>query len=161
MQTPKMQTDDTADSSSTEQANEAFPIQGMPNDNSAQTESNWPLYAYGHGNIETFSANNNRGCVARDDSDYAALHFAETIEADVVGLQEVESITALFIGIPASDWDAIISSRPHSGGYRCRQNGKTSTPQKSVLRLKRGQLSPYNADNFSELAVNNSVYAMV
>ncbi len=151
--------DDTADSSSTEQSNEAFPIQGVPNDNSAQTESNsgqtLRLVTW---NIEHLAANNYRGCVARDDSDYAALQaFAETIEADVVGLQEVESITAIHRVFPASDWDAIISSRPHSGGYRCRQNGKTSTPQKVGFAIRKGVNYRHAiADNFSELAVNNS-----
>ncbi len=109
-------------------------------------------------NIEHLAENNNSGCYPRDDADYEELRsFAKTLNADVVGLQEVESAAAVNRVFPESEWHVVMSNRPHNGGYRCNQNGKQSTAQKVGFAVRKGiNFRHDSSDNFSDLAINNS-----
>ncbi len=106
-------------------------------------------------NIEHLAENNGEGCVARSDADYAKLRaFAESMDADVVALQEVESVKAVARVFPENEWTIILSDRPDSGSYDCRGSGRPSTQQKVAFAIRKG-VEFEGVDNFDELALNN------
>lgn len=106
-------------------------------------------------NIEHLAENNGEGCVARNDEDYAKLRtFAESMSADVVALQEVESVKAVARVFPESEWEIVLSDRPDSGSYECRGSGRPSTQQRVAFAVRKG--IPFEKiENFKELALNN------
>ncbi|MBO6546814.1 MAG: endonuclease/exonuclease/phosphatase family protein [Balneolaceae bacterium] len=106
-------------------------------------------------NIEHLAENNGEGCVARDESDYVKLrNFAATMDADVVALQEVESVKAVARVFPENEWDIILSDRPDSGSYECRGTGRPSTQQKVAFAIRKG-VEFENMGSFDELAIGN------
>lgn len=106
-------------------------------------------------NIEHLAENNGEGCVARNDEDYAKLRsFASTMDADVVALQEVESVKAVARVFPESEWDIVLSSRPDSETYECWGNGRPSTQQKVAIVIRKG-IEFETLEDFSELAIGN------
>jgi predicted secreted acid phosphatase len=106
-------------------------------------------------NIEHLAENNEEGCVARTDQDYEKLRsFAATMDADIVALQEVESIKAVARVFPESEWEIVLSDRPSSGSYECRGSGNPSTQQRVAFAVKKG-IKFEKIDSFKELALNN------
>ncbi len=106
-------------------------------------------------NIEHLAENNGEGCVARTEQDYAKLrNFAATMDADVVALQEVESVKAVARVFPESDWEIVLSDRPSSGSYECRGSGRPSTQQRVAYAIRKG-IEFEKIDSFKELALNN------
>ncbi len=106
-------------------------------------------------NIEHLADNNGEGCVARDEADYAKLRsFAATMDADVVALQEVESVKAVARVFPQNEWDIVLSNRPNSGSYECRGSGRPSTQQKVAFAIRKG-VEFENVGGFDELAIGN------
>ena len=104
-------------------------------------------------NIEHLAEQNGTGCVPRTDQEYARLRsFAETLEADVVALQEVESVGAVARVFPEEEWDIILSERAASRSYECRGSGNTSTQQRVAIAVRKG-ISYENVGSFEELAL--------
>lgn len=90
-------------------------------------------------NMEHLAENNGEGCVPRHDSDYFKLRdFAKTLKADVVALQEVESVKAVARVFPEKDWHIIVSDRPASESYECYGNKQNSTQQRVGLAIRKG-----------------------
>nr|WP_269783545.1 HAD family acid phosphatase [Marinibactrum halimedae] len=108
-------------------------------------------------NIEHLAEKNGQGCRARDDADYQQLQtFAATLKADVVALQEVESKKAVERVFPKKEWDVIISPRPDTEPYDCREAGQKSTTQRVALAIRKGVGYDYDPDdNFEEITVGN------
>ena len=70
-------------------------------------------------NLEHLADADGEGCVGRTGADYEAIaRQAAALNADVVALQEVENAAAVRRVFPASDWDAVVSSRPPIGNPR-------------------------------------------
>ena len=88
-------------------------------------------------NIEHLAENNGQGCKARNETDYEQLkEYASNLKADVVALQEVESAKAVSRIFPEDEWQIIISDRPDSQTYTCRESGLTSTQQKTAFAVR-------------------------
>lgn len=89
-------------------------------------------------NVEHLAAKTGQGCKARSEADYAELkNYAERIKADVVALQEVGSADAVARIFPTNQWQIVMSDRPDSDVYTCRDNGRTSTQQKVAFAVKK------------------------
>ncbi|XWN38153.1 MAG: HAD family acid phosphatase [Balneola sp.] len=115
-------------------------------------KSNYRFVAW---NIEHLAENNEEGCVARSDQDYEKLrNFAATMDADIVALQEVESVNAVARVFPENEWEIVLSDRPSSGSYECRGSGRPSTQQRVAFAVKKG-IEFEKIDSFKELALNN------
>ena len=127
-------------------------IQAQSTNESEKTDSEYRLVAW---NIEHLAENDGEGCVARSDQDYEKLrNFAATMNADVVALQEVESVKAVARVFPESEWEIVLSDRPSSGSYDCRGSGRPSTQQRVAFAIKKG--IPFEkVESFKELALNN------
>lgn len=107
-------------------------------------------------NMEHLAENVGAGCKPRTEQDYLALQkYAETLNADVVAVQEVESAKALAKVFPESQWRYQVSERPSTKGYECRgMDGQISTPQRTAIVVKKG--INYTANpSFTEVAVSN------
>ena len=90
-------------------------------------------------NIEHLAASTENGCKPRTAAEIEALQaYARTLDADVIGLQEVDSIEAIALIFPESEWQLFLSDRPDSEPYTCRQNGLTSTQQKVGYAVRKG-----------------------
>ncbi|MAD88449.1 MAG: endonuclease [Pseudoalteromonas sp.] len=88
-------------------------------------------------NIEHLAENNGQGCKARSEADYKKLKaYASNLNADIVALQEVESAKAVARVFPEKEWQIIISDRPDSQTYTCRESGLTSTQQKVAFVVR-------------------------
>lgn len=89
-------------------------------------------------NIEHLAEHKGAGCVARNASDYEALReFAATMNADVVALPEVENIAAIARVFPLDSWEIILSERPNSEHYICRQWPYFHSTKSSICYSKR------------------------
>lgn len=109
-------------------------------------------------NVEHLAEKNGQGCRSRNDDDYEQLRrYAKTLEADVVALQEVESIKAVHRVFPAKQWDVIISERPNKGEPRmCREGNNTITPLKVAIAIRKGVDYSYDpGSQLSELGLAN------
>ena len=105
-------------------------------------------------NMEHLAENFGEGCVPRVEEDYAAMRdFAQTIKADVVALQEVESAKAVARVFPEEDWNIIVSDRPASRSYDCRGNDQKSTQQRVGLAIRKG-VNYQEVGGFKELALD-------
>ena len=88
-------------------------------------------------NIEHLAEQNGQGCKARTDVDYEKLKaYASNLNADIVALQEVQSAKAVARIFPEKEWQIIISDRPDSQTYTCRESGLTSTQQKVAFAVR-------------------------
>lgn len=80
-----------------------------------------------------------RGCKPRSEEEIKKMRdYAKSLNADIVGLQEVGSIDALALLFPESEWQLFISERPDSESYECRKTGFQSTQQKVAYAVKKG-----------------------
>ena len=81
-------------------------------------------------NLEHLAETNGEGCRPRGEADYAELRaYAERLDADVIALQEVESLAAAHRVFPADEYTIEMSTRP--GNVRdgfCRRDA-TSGPR--------------------------------
>jgi endonuclease/exonuclease/phosphatase family metal-dependent hydrolase len=107
-------------------------------------------------NIEHLADDIGKGCKPRSEDDYAKLSaYAQTLNADIVALQEVQSEVALQRVFPASDWQYVVSTRPDNEAYECRGlDGLFSTPQRTAIVIRKGVNYKKN-DDFTELALDN------
>ncbi|MEC8458503.1 MAG: endonuclease/exonuclease/phosphatase family protein [Bacteroidota bacterium] len=105
-------------------------------------------------NIEHLAEENGAGCIPRHDSDYVKLKkFALSLNADVMALQEVENIEAVARVFPRNNWNIILSERPASKTYSCRNSGFESTQQRVAIVIRK-DLSYTSLGSFEELALN-------
>lgn len=105
-------------------------------------------------NMEHLAENAGEGCLPREESDYEAMRvFAAGLEADVVALQEVESVKAVARVFPHEEWNIIVSDRKASRSYDCRGNGQKSTQQRVGLVIRKG-VKYDEVGRFKELALD-------
>lgn len=89
-------------------------------------------------NTEHLAAHDGAGCKARDTESYSQMRqYAQSLDADIVALQEVGSFAAVERIFPASQWQIIMSSRTDSPSYTCRENKLASTQQKVAFVVKK------------------------
>ena len=105
-------------------------------------------------NMEHLAENVGEGCLPREESDYEAMRvFAASLQADVVALQEVESVKAVARVFPEEEWNIIVSNRPASRAYDCWGNGKKSTQQRVGLVIRKG-VKYEEVGEFKELSLD-------
>lgn len=105
-------------------------------------------------NMEHLAENVGEGCVSREERDYEQMRiFAQGLEADVVALQEVESVKAVARVFPQKEWNIIVSDRPASRTYDCRGNGQKSTQQRVGLAIRK-DVKYQEVGGFKELALD-------
>lgn len=105
-------------------------------------------------NVEHLAFPQTLGCKPRGDAELNALsEYAESLDADIVALQEVSSIDAVKQIFPEQEWQFVISGRPNSEPYVCRESGFTSTQQKVAFAVKKG-IDIKQVEDFSDLALN-------
>ena len=89
-------------------------------------------------NVEHLAYPITQGCKPRTPEELEGLKaYAESLDADVVGLQEVGSAEAAALLFPADNWQIIMSQRPDSEPYTCRRTGFTSTQQKLAFAVRK------------------------
>ncbi|WP_172449368.1 HAD family acid phosphatase [Bowmanella denitrificans] len=78
------------------------------------------------------------GCKPRSNAQLSAMRrYTASLDADVIALQEVDSKQALRLIFPDLHWRLILSDRPDSQPYQCRENGDLSTQQKLAFAIRR------------------------
>ncbi|MCV2884168.1 endonuclease [Aestuariibacter sp. AA17] len=105
----------------------------------ASGEDAVPLHIYTW-NIEHLALQNGQGCRPRTQQDYDALKaFAETLDAHIVAVQEVENSAALARIFPENHWHIEMSFRPPSqSNSRCRGTNNVFTDQHVGFAIKKG-----------------------
>ena len=106
-------------------------------------------------NVEHLAYPIDLGCRPRTQGELNELKaYADALEVDVIGLQEVASAQAVELLFPSKDWTVIMSERPDTEGYTCRDNGNNSTQQKVAFAVRKGltvesveQLDDFGLDN--------------
>jgi 5'-nucleotidase (lipoprotein e(P4) family) len=89
-------------------------------------------------NVEHLAYPINTGCKPRSEAELQALRtYARNVNADIVALQEVASKEAVHLLFPENEWTVIMSSRPDSQVYHCRESGALSTQQKTAIAVKK------------------------
>ncbi|MEC4087281.1 MULTISPECIES: endonuclease/exonuclease/phosphatase family protein [Pseudoalteromonas] len=89
-------------------------------------------------NIEHLSASDNTGCKPRTAKDIQALkQYAQSLNADIIALQEVASASAVRQVFSEKDWHVVMSDRADSKTYTCRKSGNNSTQQKIAFVVKK------------------------
>ena len=103
-------------------------------------------------NIEHLAEDNLAGCKPRTAVNYEQLkRYALSLNADIVALQEVESIQAVSRIFPTNKWQIVLSDRPHSEAYVCRGSERTSTQQKVAFAVK-NSLEVTNVEHLKALS---------
>lgn len=106
-------------------------------------------------NVEHLVFPSDSGCRPRDTEEINAMaSYIQAVEADIVALQEVASIEAMEQIFPTSEWQLIISARPDSEAYECRENGRTSTQQKVGFAV-RNSIDIKQVENLDSLGLDN------
>lgn len=107
-------------------------------------------------NMEHLAEQNGKGCVPRYDSNYTKLrNFTESLQADIVSLQEVENMAAVYRVFPESDWTIILSQRPTSQTYSCRGNNQESTQQRVAIAVRKGIVFQ-DLGSYKEIAIDRN-----
>ncbi len=89
-------------------------------------------------NVEHLAYPIDSGCKPRTTEEVKALkQYATSLNADIVGLQEVGSAEAAHLLFPANEWRVIMSDRPDSESYECRDNGNVSSQQKVAFAVRK------------------------
>jgi len=89
-------------------------------------------------NMEHLAYPSNTGCKPRSQQDILKLKgYVKGLDANIIGLQEVASHSALKAIFPDKEWQLIMSERADSPIYECRKNGLTSTQQKVAFAVKK------------------------
>lgn len=101
-------------------------------------------------NVEHLAYPIHSGCKPRTPKELEQLKsYAQSLNADVVALQEVASLEAAALLFPPEQWKIIMSTRPNSEPYSCRGSGNTSTQQKVAFavnkRVKVNNVTPLEA----------------
>ncbi|XOV78102.1 MAG: endonuclease/exonuclease/phosphatase family protein [Aestuariibacter sp.] len=87
-------------------------------------------------NAEHFAFPIDAGCKPRTDAEITAMQdYAKSLDAKIIALQEVASEQALRLIFPEDKWQLVLSERPDSPTYECRESGFTSTQQKVAFAI--------------------------
>lgn len=106
-------------------------------------------------NMEHLAYPANLGCKPRDSETIKAMQaYAKKIDADIFALQEVASKEALATIFPEQDWQLLVSERPDSKSYVCRESGFDSTQQKVAFAIKKS-VSVKKISHLKALALDN------
>ena len=106
-------------------------------------------------NVEHLAYPITAGCRPRSPLEMDALRaYAHRLEADIVALQEIGSIEALEQVFPVSEWQLLLSERPDSDPYECRDNGQPSTQQKVAFAVRNG-IEVTQRGDVAELGLGN------
>ncbi|HAS6900124.1 TPA: hypothetical protein I7286_08745 [Vibrio parahaemolyticus] len=117
-------------------------------------------------NMEHLAVENDKGCMPRVSKDYLKLKkYAETVDADIFALQEIQNVDALKRVFDTNKYTLIISDRPETKPYDCKvwdeklkkkvKTGKKSTTQNVAWAVKKDIKYKYSAsDNIRELDLN-------
>lgn len=92
-------------------------------------------------NLEHLAEADGAGCRPRTESDYKKLRaYAAALNADVIGLQEVENAAAAQRVFPAEAYDVVMSDQPYPvAQVPCGQDGaRVLTPQRTGIAIRRG-----------------------
>lgn len=92
-------------------------------------------------NMEHLAERDGTGCRPRSEADYEAMRaFAETLDADVVAFQEVESVAAAQRVFPPAHFDVLIEERTAVRSGPCRgRDGLFIGPQRTGFAIRKGQ----------------------
>lgn len=89
-------------------------------------------------NVEHLAFPADTGCNPRTGAQLDALRdYADGLEADIIGLQEVASLEAANQLFPSSDWTIVMSERADNEPFTCRDNGNPSTQQKVAFVVRK------------------------
>ena len=106
-------------------------------------------------NAEHLSYPADFGCKPRNSESIQAMQaYAENLDADIIALQEVASIEALAQIFSPQQWQLVMSERPDSQTYECRENGLTSTQQKVAFAV-RNTVQIKDTQQLKALALDN------
>lgn len=106
-------------------------------------------------NIEHLAYPISEGCRPRSESEFNEMKaYAKSLNADVVGLQEVASKKAIEQIFPKENWQVFISDRPDSKSYKCRESEQLSSQQKVGFAVRKG-IKVAKIDSLRELALDS------
>lgn len=106
-------------------------------------------------NVEHLAYPIDQGCRPRTQQEFNALKlYASELQADVVALQEVASKEAVQQLFPSDDWQVVMSNRPDSEAYVCRESGRPSSQQKVAFAVRKS-LEIKSVEQLSELALDS------
>ena len=89
-------------------------------------------------NVEHLAYPIENGCRPRTADEITGLQkYTKSLDADIVGLQEVGSEAAVRLLFPEDEWQVVMSDRPDSDPFECRQNGFNSTQQKVAFAVRK------------------------
>jgi len=92
-------------------------------------------------NLEHLAEANGAGCHPRTDEDYAKLRsYAAALNADVIGLQEVENEAAAHRVFPTETYDLVMSGQPCpvEQGLCGQSESQFFTPQRTAIAIRKG-----------------------
>lgn len=113
-------------------------VGGSPSASVSQAPGGGAGLKFSTWNVEHLAYPADQGCRPRTGADVDALRaYARSLDADVVALQEVASREAVELLFPASDWRTVMSARPDSEPYECRESGRPSTQQKVAFAVRK------------------------
>jgi len=96
------------------------------------------------------------GCRARSEEESLKLKaYAKSLNADIVALQEVGSVEAVETLFPKNEWKVVMSTRPDSKSYDCRNSGAKSTQQKVAFAVRK-DVKILNTKAFNALGLNRN-----
>ena len=118
----------------------------------SNTPFNWTIATW---NVEHLTLPMSDGCRARTSEEITKLkEYSKSINADIIALQEVDSREAVAALFPNDGWQIVMSARPDSQSYDCRNSKATSTQQKVAFAVRRG-IEILNTKNIDALALDN------
>lgn len=89
-------------------------------------------------NVEHLAFPIDAGCKPRTTVEVEKLKaYAQSLNADVVALQEIGSLEAASELFPSNQWQIVMSPRPDNKPYDCRGSDNTSTQQKLAFAIKK------------------------
>jgi endonuclease/exonuclease/phosphatase family metal-dependent hydrolase len=89
-------------------------------------------------NVEHLAYPFDTGCKPRTEQQVQQLKvYAESLDVDIIALQEVASVQAISLLFPPDKWQIFISPRENSEAYECRGSGNTSTQQKVAFAVRK------------------------
>ncbi|MDB2374286.1 endonuclease/exonuclease/phosphatase [Psychrosphaera haliotis] len=106
-------------------------------------------------NIEHLAYPISDGCRPRSENELNEMKaYAQSLNTDVVGLQEVASKKAIEQIFPKENWQVFISDRPDSESYKCRESGRMSSQQKVGFAVRKG-IEVQQVKSLPELALDS------
>ena len=95
------------------------------------------------------------GCKPRNSESVKAMQaYVDNLNADIIALQEVASMEALAQIFSPQLWQLVMSERPDSQTYECRENGRASSQQKVAFAVK-NTLQIKETQQLKALALDN------